>query len=80
MSYFSLMNRQVGLYLLMIGGGLAMVGLLIYFFYDKLRWIGRLPGDIHIENEHYRIYIPITTMLLLSAVLSLLVYLIKRFS
>jgi len=42
------------------------------------RFFGRLPGDIRIENEHTRIYIPITTMIVLSIVLSLLLHLFKR--
>lgn len=39
------MNRNIGLYLLIIGGIIVIIGALIYFFHDKLHWIGRLPGD-----------------------------------
>lgn len=64
----------------MIFGLLVVVtGLLIYFFHDKLHWIGRLPGDIRIEKENSRFYFPITTMILFSLVLSLLLRLIKKF-
>ena len=72
------MNRDTGLYLLMLGGIIVAVGAFIYFFHDKLHWIGRLPGDIRIERDNFRVYIPITTMLLFSAVLSLVVYLIRK--
>ncbi|RMD89157.1 MAG: DUF2905 domain-containing protein [Alphaproteobacteria bacterium] len=41
--------------------------------------LGRLPGDIVIEREHFRLYVPITTMLLLSLLLSLVLWLIGRF-
>jgi hypothetical protein len=72
------MNRETGLYLLVLGGAIVLVGALIYFFHDKLHWIGRLPGDIRVERENFRLYIPIVTMLLFSAVLSLVLYLIRK--
>ncbi|MFW6027615.1 MAG: DUF2905 domain-containing protein, partial [bacterium] len=40
--------------------------------------LGRLPGDIVIERENFRLYIPITTSLLVSLVLSLILYLLNR--
>lgn len=72
------MNRNTGLYLLVLGGIIVVVGAFIYFFHDKLHWIGRLPGDIRIERDNFRLYIPITTMLLFSAVLSLVLYIIRK--
>ena len=72
------MNRDTGLYLLVLGGIIVVVGALIYFFHDKLGWIGRLPGDIRIDRDNFRVYIPITTMLLFSVVLSLVIYLIRK--
>lgn len=73
------MNKTTGIYLLFIGGAIVIVGVLIYFFHDKLYWLGRLPGDIRIERENFRLYIPITTMLIASLVLSLILYLVRRF-
>ena len=72
------MNKETGLYLLVIGGVIVVAGLLIYFFHDKLHWIGHLQGDIRIERENFRMYIPITTMLVLSALLSLVLYLVRK--
>jgi uncharacterized protein HemY len=72
------MNRDTGLYLLMLGGIIVVVGAFIYFFHDKLHWIGRLPGDIRIERDNFRLFIPITTMLIFSAVLSLVLYIIRK--
>ena len=72
------MNRDTGLYLLMLGGVIVVVGAFIYFFHDKLHWIGRLPGDIRMERDNFRLYIPITTMLLFSGVLSLVLYIIRK--
>ena len=72
------MNKTTGIFLLFIGGAIVIVGVLIYFFHDKLHWLGRLPGDIRIERENFRLYIPITTMLIASLVLSLILYLLRK--
>ena len=40
--------------------------------------LGRLPGDIVIERDHFRLYIPLATALLISLALSLLLWLLKR--
>lgn len=65
---------------LIIYGGLfiVLIGLVVYFFGDKLSWLGRLPGDIRIERENFSFYFPITTMLLISVVLTLLLRLLQR--
>ena len=59
-----------------LGVGLVAVGLLVWS--GALGWFGRLPGDIRIERESVHIYIPLVSMLLVSVVLSLLLYLIRR--
>jgi membrane protein implicated in regulation of membrane protease activity len=71
------MNRHVGI--LVIIGGLVVVfaGILIYTGW--LSWFGRLPGDIRYESDNVRVYVPIISMLLVSVVLSLLFYLLRRF-
>lgn len=71
------MNRQVGLIVAIGGAGLLVLGLLIYS--GALSWFGRLPGDIRYESDHVRVYVPIVSMLLISLVLSLLFYLLRRF-
>ncbi len=69
--------RSLGLLIVILGvlliaiGGLVAVG--------AFGWFGRLPGDIRIESGSTRIYIPITTMLLLSLGLSLLAAIFRRF-
>jgi len=55
---------------------LILIGLLVWS--GGLSWFGRLPGDIRIERESVRIYVPIVSMLLVSAVLSLVLYLLRR--
>jgi hypothetical protein len=44
-----------------------------------LSWFGRLPGDIRFGGERARVYIPITSMLIVSLVLSLIMYVLRRF-
>ena len=43
----------------------------------SIPWLGRLPGDIRIERENFRFYFPLVTCLLLSLILSLVVWLIR---
>jgi hypothetical protein len=56
---------------------LAVVGLLVSV--GGFGWFGRLPGDIRIERDTMRIYIPFASMILISIVLNLIFYLIRRF-
>jgi hypothetical protein len=71
------MNRAVGLLVIVGGAVLAVAGLLIYS--GALNWFGRLPGDIRYEGEHTRVYVPIVSMLVISIVLSLILYVVRRF-
>lgn len=64
--------------LLVIAAGILIVIIGLLLLSGGLSWLGRLPGDIRIERGSTYIYIPITTMLLLSAALSLLLYLVRR--
>lgn len=73
------MDGNTGKYIIGLGVLIVIAGIIIYFFHDKLHWIGHLPGDIRIEKEASRFYFPITTMILFSLVLSLLVAIIKKF-
>ncbi len=69
---------HLGKILIIAGIILVIAGVIIYFFGSKLGWIGHLPGDIRIEKENTRIYFPITTMILLSVLLTLIVWIIKK--
>lgn len=62
-----------------------LVGLVVYFFGDKLNWpgldwLGRLPGDIRIEGKNGGgFYFPIVTCIVVSLILNLIIVLIRRF-
>ncbi|GIX00728.1 MAG: hypothetical protein KatS3mg111_4060 [Pirellulaceae bacterium] len=70
------MQQQFAWTLILIGLSIAIVGLL-WLLIPHIGWLGRLPGDIRIENENVRIYIPITTSLLLSMLLTGLLWLLS---
>ncbi len=73
------MNAETGKYIIIAGAIVIILGVAIYFFHDKLNWLGHLPGDIRIKKENFRFYFPITTMIVLSIALSILVQLIRKF-
>lgn len=65
--------------LLIFGGiGLIALGMLVQLATSLLPSIGRLPGDIVIERNNFKLYIPLGTMILLSIALSILLNLIAR--
>ena len=57
--------------LIIVGIALIITGLCLHMF-GRIPGIGRLPGDILIKRENFTLYIPITTCLLISAVISLI--------
>lgn len=74
------MNPTVGKYIVLIGVALMLIGAVIYFFGDKLNWLGRLPGDIRIEGKNGGgFYFPIVTCIVVSLLLNLIIVLVRRF-
>jgi DUF2905 family protein len=73
------MNSEAGKYIIIIGVGVILIGVIVYFFHDKLHWIGRLPGDIRVEKENFRFYFPITTMIIFSLLITLIIRAIRNF-
>jgi hypothetical protein len=72
------MNSETGKWIIGIGVIIILIGIIIYFFSEKLNWIGRLPGDIRIEKENFRFYFPIVTMILFSLLGTLIIWLIRK--
>ena len=58
--------------------GLLMVAVGVAWLAAEKLGLGRLPGDIVIERDGLRIYIPLTTSLIVSVILSLLFWLLSR--
>lgn len=70
-------GRSAGSVIVAIGIAIVVIGILVSRGW--LSWFGRLPGDIRIESESTRVYVPITSMLLVSLALTLVVNLFRRF-
>jgi hypothetical protein len=68
---------STGPVLVVAGVALILIGLL--FWSGALGWFGRLPGDIRIERDTVRVYIPLVSMLIVSVVVSLVLYVVRRF-
>jgi hypothetical protein len=71
------MPQGIGPAVIVAGVVLILVGLVIWA--GGFSWFGRLPGDIRIERETVRVYVPVVSMLVISVVLSLIVNLFRRF-
>ena len=72
------MGQNIGKYLVVTGIIILTAGVLIYFFHDKMQWIGRLPGDIRVEKPNFKFYFPITTMILVSVLISLILWMLRK--
>lgn len=68
---------RLGFGLVVLGAILAGAGLLLLGA-GRVPWLGRLPGDFYYEGDHVRVYVPLTTCLLLSALLTLVAYVFSR--
>jgi hypothetical protein len=72
------MNGQPAVILILIGLLVAAVGL-IWLLLPNIPWLGRLPGDIRWEGDHGRFYFPVVICLVLSLVLSVVLWMVQKF-
>ena len=63
--------------LIYLGIFLVVLGVILLFG-GKIPWLGHLPGDITIERERFTLYFPLTTCVLISAIITLVLYLFRR--
>lgn len=63
---------------MLIGAGVIIVGALVRFAPGLFGWFGNLPGDVRIEGENSRVLIPITSMIIVSVVLTVVVNVVAR--
>ena len=71
--------QQTGKIIIAVGVILVVAGIVVYFAGDKFNWLGRLPGDIRVEKENFKFYFPITTMIIISVVGSILIRIFQKF-
>jgi hypothetical protein len=69
---------QLGKTLIFTGIILIVVGILLLFM-PHIPFLGRLPGDIHLKGRRWSFYFPLATSILLSIILTLLLWLINHF-
>jgi len=70
--------ENLGKILVIAGIILIIAGLIFWFAGDRLGWIGHLPGDIRIEKENFKFYFPISTMIIISVLLTLILWIIRK--
>ena len=68
---------ELGKFLIVAGLLMAAVGALLWSGFGK-GWLGRLPGDIHYTRDNFSFHFPIVTCLLLSLILSLILWLFRK--
>ncbi len=74
------MNSEIGKWLVIAGIIAVVAGIIIYFFHDKLNWIGHLPGDINFKKDNVRFYFPITTLIIINLIIFIIIYILRRFN
>lgn len=70
---------SIGKYLVLLGCFIAIIGIVLIVA-DRFQWfrIGRLPGDIFIERDGWRFYFPLMTSIILSIIVSIVLWLFSR--
>lgn len=69
---------EIGKILILFGAVLIVMGLLLILF-QKTSFLGRLPGDVLIKRGNFTFYFPLATSIILSIIISLVLYLISKF-
>jgi uncharacterized protein HemY len=71
--------NSVGKFLIITGVAITLVGIgIIVFSRLKIPFLGRMPGDIFIQKKNFIFYFPFTTCLIISVILSLILYFIFK--
>jgi hypothetical protein len=68
--------QSIGKYFIIFGAIILIVGILFTFF-PKLGFLGKLPGDIQIKRENFTFYFPIVTSILISVIITLVLWVIN---
>jgi hypothetical protein len=65
--------------LVIVGVLIAVIGF-VWLLLPSIPWLGKLPGDIAVERDNVRVFIPLATCVLLSLVLTAVLWLVRHFS
>jgi len=66
--------------LIVAGIVLIVPGIVVGFGQKYFQWFGQLPGDMRVERENFKVFFPITSMVIVSILLSLILWIIRYFS
>ena len=69
--------NELGKLLVLIGLALAVLGALLWSGFGK-GWLGQLPGDIRYTRDNFSFHLPLVTCLLISVVLTLILWLLRK--
>jgi len=69
-------NHELGKILMIVGVGVVLIGFLLWSGVGR-GWLGHLPGDIHVERKNFSFHFPLVTCLVVSAIVSLLLWLFR---
>lgn len=73
------LRNNMGRLFILLGIGLIIIGIVIKYAPGLISWFGKLPGDIRIVNENRKIFIPITSMVVISLIITVIINLIRFF-
>ena len=65
-------------WIMLLGALIFVLGAVLHFAPWALNWFGKLPGDIRIESERGSIFIPVTSMLVVSIILTIILHLFRK--
>lgn len=65
-------------WIILIGVGIVLIGVILQYAPWMINWFGKLPGDIRIQGENSFVFIPITSMIIISVLVTLLSNLLNR--
>ena len=68
---------EIGRTLIFLGIVIIALGVL-FIFGGKIPWLGHLPGDLHLHRGRFSFYFPITTCIVISVLISLVLYLFRK--
>jgi Protein of unknown function (DUF2905) len=70
--------QEIGKIIVLGGLALVVVGAILWRFPNAFGWIGKLPGDISVQKGNFSFYVPIASCVLISLVLSLIAWFIRK--
>lgn len=70
--------QHTGRILIIAGIVLIFTGIILLITGNKPGWLGHLPGDIRIERDNFHFYFPVTTLIIISLILNMIIWLIRK--